>query len=90
MGTHKRGRRASSKRINSDRLRYLLEQKDHMTISQLAKSIGYDRSGVSTSINRSYMDVQMIIAIGKALDVDPRVLLEDYAGSLDDIILNLS
>lgn len=85
MSLKTRGRRASSSKINSERLRFLLKQKK-LNITKLSERIGYDRTGVSKSISKGQMDNQMIEAIGKFLDVDPLVLIEGYKGTF----INLS
>ncbi len=56
------GRRCNSVEINGDRVKKLLALR-HITISDLAKRIGYARSGVSTSINANRMDIMMLSAI---------------------------
>lgn len=81
MSAKKRvGRRSSSSQINSERLRFILAQKK-LTITKLSQLIGYDRSGLSKSINKGYMDNQMIEEIGRVLDIDPQALLVGYVGT---------
>ena len=68
MEKKKRGRKESSVSIESDRLRSILKDRGY-TITSLAKAIGYDRSGVSTSINKGRMDIGMLEKIGEKLNV---------------------
>ena len=66
----KAGRRNTSVSIEGNRIKEILKDKG-INIKQLSESIGYARSGVSTSINSNKMDADMLDAIGKYLDVAP-------------------
>ena len=66
----KAGRRNTSVAIEGNRIKEILKDKG-INIKQLSESVGYARSGVSTSINSNKMDADMLDAIGKYLDVAP-------------------
>lgn len=68
------GRPCSSVHVISQRIFMVLGTK---TITELARMTGRDRSGMSKSINRGWMDKDMLDAIGKALNVAPGYLRGD-------------
>ena len=64
------GRPKSSVSIISQRLREILEDQK-MTITDLANKTHHDRSGISKSINKGWMDKDLLDDIGRELNVAP-------------------
>ncbi len=71
------GRKSTSVSISKKRLTDILEEHDLMNYAELGRILGYARETITRSINNECMDIHLLDAICRLVNVSPRFITGD-------------